>query len=63
MCLTARAAHLAIETLERRLIHGAQIQDGELYFDRELKMVRSRKRKASGSVRGKKGKDSKEGGT
>lgn len=35
-----RTAHLAIENLRGRLLHGARIEDGPLVFDLDLKMVR-----------------------
>jgi hypothetical protein len=44
----ARAAHRSIEKLERRLLEGASLEPGPLVFDRDLKMVRTR-RKAPGS--------------
>lgn len=47
---TARLAHRAIEQIERRLLEGAALEDGPLYFDGELKMVRTR-RKTAGSQR------------
>jgi hypothetical protein len=38
-----RAVHLAVERLRNRVFQGATVEDGELVFDWELKMVRRRK--------------------
>lgn len=41
--LAANAAHKANLTILNRLKHGAQIETGTLTYDRELRMVRTRK--------------------
>lgn len=46
--LASRMAQQAVLNLEMRVQHGATTQPGELRFDTELRMVRSRKQKAGG---------------
>lgn len=46
--IASRAAQKAILNLEDSLSHGVPEEPGELAFDRELRMVRSRKQKAGG---------------
>ena len=46
--IASRQAALASERLRSALAQGATIEEGALYYDRELKMVRSRKQAAGG---------------
>jgi len=41
-------AHEAVLNIEVRLRQGAALEDGDLYFDQDLRMVRSRKQAAGG---------------
>jgi hypothetical protein len=38
-----RLAGQLVSSIEGRLLHGAEVETGPLYFDRRLGMVRSRK--------------------
>lgn len=46
--VAAQSAHRAVLRLIERLKAGAKIEDGTLTFDRELRMVRSRKKAGAG---------------
>lgn len=42
--LTAKKAALLSERIKAAMLHGAVVEDGELYFDQELEMVRTKRR-------------------
>lgn len=47
--LAEKNAREAVQDIERRVKdHGATIEDGQYYFDRELQMVRSCKKEGAG---------------
>lgn len=43
--LAEKAARECVQRIEERCARGATIEDGEMIFDRDLQMARSRKRK------------------
>lgn len=41
-------AHAAVLIIEQRLLNGAQVEDCDLFFDPDLRMIRTKRKEGSG---------------